>query len=137
MTDAFIDTNVIIRLLTNDDPGQRVRSRQLFDRVEQGTLRVTAPITVIADAVFVLASPRTYNIPRAAVAAQLLALVKLRNFRLKNRRAVVRALELYAATNLDFGDAFIAASMSESGATELYSYDSDFDRLRGIHRTEP
>lgn len=137
MSDAFIDTNVIIRLLTNDDPDKRQRSRQLFDQVEQGALRVTAPITVIADAVFVLSSSRTYNMPRAAVAAQLLALVKLDNFRLKNRRAVVRALELYAATHLDFGDAFIAASMSESGSTELYSYDTDFDRLRGIHRKEP
>ena len=137
MNDAFVDTNVIIRLLTDDDPEKRRRSRQLFDRVEQGTLRVTAPITVIADAVFVLSSSRTYNMPRTVVAAQLLALVKLRSFRLKNRRAVVRALELYAATNLDFGDAYIAASMSESGSTELYSYDTDFDRLRGIHRTEP
>lgn len=137
MNDAFIDTNVIIRLLTNDDPDKRRRSKQLFDRVEQGMLRVTAPITVIADAVFVLSSSRTYNLPRTAVAAQLLALVKLRNFRLRNRRAVIRALELYASTNLDFGDAFIAASMSESGSTELYSYDTDFDRLRGIRPMEP
>lgn len=55
----------------------------------------------------------------------------------QNRKAVLRALELYASNNLDFGDTLIAASMEQEGARILYSYDADFDRLPGITRREP
>ena len=42
-----------------------------------------------------------------------------------------------AYTNLDFGDAFILASMDADGSTILYSYDRGFDRVSGITRIEP
>jgi predicted nucleic acid-binding protein len=133
----FVDTDVIIRLLTGDDPDKQARAAALFQQVEDGTLTVAAPSTVIADAVYVLASPRLYHLPRTQVAALLTALVRLRNFRVQNRRAVLRALGAYAGTNLDFGDALIIASMQQSGADVLYSFDADFDRVSGIVRREP
>ena len=39
--------------------------------------------------------------------------------------------------NLPFGDAYIAAEMGRSGATELYSFDRQFNRVPGITRLEP
>lgn len=39
------------------------------------------------------------------------ARVQVPHFRVRHRRAVLYALELYATTNLDFGDVFIIASM--------------------------
>lgn len=133
----FVDTDVIIRLLTGDDPDKQARAAALFEQVEDGTLTVAAPSTVIADAVYVLASPRLYHLPRNQVAALLTTLVRLRNFRVQNRRAVLGALGTYAGTNLEFGDALIIASMQQSGADVLYSFDADFDRVSGIIRREP
>ncbi len=74
---------------------------------------------------------------RGDVAAMLIRLLRLANFRVPSRRSLIRALELYAATNLDFGDALIATAMLRADTPTLYSYDKDFDQLKGIARKEP
>lgn len=137
MSIPFIDTDVIIRLLTEDDLVKQAAAATLFAQVEKGTLTVVAPDTVIADAVYVLSSPRLYHLPRDKIRDLLTPLVRLSHFKLKNRRAVLRALGLYATTTLDFGDAFIVASMEQASSKNVYSYDTDFDRIAGIQRIEP
>lgn len=137
MVYPFIDTDVIIRLLTGDDPLKHLAAQSLFKQVERGELTIIAPDTVIADAVFVLASPRLYHIPRDKVRELLSSLVGLPHFQVQNKQSVLRALEIYASTRLDFGDTMIIASMEEQESQILYSYDADFDRIKGIKRQEP
>jgi len=137
VTDPFVDTDVLIRLLTGDDLKKQGEAAALFQAVEAGSLRLAAPATVIADAVYVLSSPRLYNKSRADVAAMLIPLVRLPGFRIGNRRALLRALDLYATSNLDFGDALIVASMEQRGARLLYSYDTHFDRIPTLARRSP
>lgn len=137
MTTPFLDTDVIIRLVTGDDPAKQAAAQRLFERVEQGTLTIAAPVTVIADAVFVLSAPRLYALPRPVVGAALARLLSLPGLHVQGRRTVLRALELYASTNLDFGDVFIVASMEQARARDLYSYDTDFDRVASVTRREP
>ncbi len=137
MSDPFIDTDVIIRLVTNDDPNKQAEAAALFEAVEAGKLVVTSPDTVIADAVYVLASPRLYHKSRSDVAAILSGLLRLPGFKVENRAEVLRALDLYAGTKLDFGDALIVASMEQRGSKILYSYDTDFDRIPTVTRQSP
>jgi len=137
VTQPFIDTDVIIRFLTGDDPGKQAAATALFEQVEQGLLSVQTPDTVIADAVYVLSSPRLYHIARSAIQEMLAALVRLPQFHVQNRVSVLRALDLYASTRLDFGDTLIIASMEQQGSHLLYSYDADFDHIEGITRREP
>ena len=137
MSEPFTDTDVIIRLLTRDDPAKQAAAYALFRRVEAGELTIAAPDTVIADAVYVLSSPRLYRLPRADVHALLVPLVQITGFRVANRRAVLRALEVYASTRLDFGDAIIVAFMEQRSSNILYSYDTDFDRVPGLSRRAP
>ena len=116
MSHPSIDTSVIVRLLTGDDPGKQARSRELFHQIEQGKLRAAAA-TVIAEAVYVLASPRLYKRTRQDVAALLTALVRLPSLRMQRRRAVLAALQLYAATpRLDFADALLATVARQGGS---------------------
>lgn len=137
MSYPFIDTDVIIRLLTGDDPLKRLAAQSFFKQVERGELTISAPDTVIADAVFVLASPRLYHIPRGEVRELLSPLIDLPHFRISNKQSVLRALNIYASTKLDFGDTMIIASMEEQESQVLYSYDTDFDHIKGISRQEP
>jgi uncharacterized protein len=137
MTQPFIDTDVIIRFLTGDDPEKQAAASALFEQVEQGLLAVQAPDTVIADAVYVLSSPRLYHLARGEILEMLAALVRLPQFHIQNRWSVLQALDIYASTRLDFGDALIIASMQQQGSRVLYSYDADFDRIEGITRREP
>lgn len=133
----FIDTDIIIRFLTGDDPQKQAASSALFEQIEQGLLTVAAPNTVIADAVYVLSSSRLYHLARSDVQELLSALVRLPHFQTQNRASVLRALELYGVTRLDFGDTLIIASMEQENTNILYSYDRDFDRIDGITRQEP
>ena len=137
MTIPFVDTDVIVRLITGDDPAKQQAARALFKQVEGGQIELAAPVTMIADATYVLGSPRLYALPRQAVASALRTLVRLPAFRVQDRQAVLRALSIYGSTNLDFGDAFIIASMDATGSTLLYSYDRGFDRVQTITRLEP
>jgi predicted nucleic acid-binding protein len=137
VTDPFVDTDVLIRLLTGDNPVKQVAARALFDQVASGAITLAAPETVIADAVYVLSSGSLYRLPRAQIGAMLTALVRLPHFRVRNRRNVLDALGLYATTNLDFSDAFIVAAMRRAGSSDLYGYDGHYDRIAGITRREP
>ena len=123
MSCPFIDADVIIRLLSQDDLAKQAEA--------------AAPDTVIADAVYVLSSPRLYAKPCSEVAELLTPLVRLPGFRVRNRRIVLRALDLYAAINLDFSDALIVASMERANSDILYSYDTHFDRIPSITRRSP
>jgi predicted nucleic acid-binding protein len=137
MTYPFLNTDVIIRLVTGDDPAKQVAAQALFERIEQGQETVQTTVTVIADAVYVLSSPRLYHLPRAVISGALGRLASLPYLRVRQRRTVLRALQLYAGTNLDFGDVFILASMEQARSTALYSYDQGFDRISSITRREP
>ncbi|MEA2586960.1 MAG: hypothetical protein QOF33_5045, partial [Thermomicrobiales bacterium] len=69
MIDPFTDTNILIRFLTGDDPVKHAAAKALFSQISEGIVRVSAPDAVIAEAVFVLRSPRLYQLPRAQVVA--------------------------------------------------------------------
>ncbi len=138
MTDPYVDTDVLIRLITGDDPVKQKAAALLFHRVARGQIRVRATASAIADAVFVLASPRTYGFDRASVRDALVPLLDMPDFVVADGATIRVALDLYVRyPHLDFGDAAIVAAMQRDGATALFSFDRDFDAVPGISRTEP
>lgn len=75
MTYPLLDTDVIVRFVTGDDPLKQAAAATLFQEIADGALTLVAPVTVIADAVFVLSSRRLYHLPRAEGATLLTALL--------------------------------------------------------------
>lgn len=55
------------------------------------------------------------------MSAVLSTLVRLPNLRVPQKSAVLRALELFGTTRLDFGDALIVASMEHAGSSVVYA----------------
>lgn len=137
MTIAFVDADVIIRLVAGDDAHKQNDAIALFKQVERGEVELTSPSTTFADCLYVLCSSRLYALPRPLVVSRLLTLINLQHFRIADKSTLIRALELFAATHLDFGDTLIAASMFESDSRIVHSYDEHFDRLPGIERRRP
>jgi predicted nucleic acid-binding protein len=131
----ILDTNIIVSFLSGDNPQQQERAERLLKQVEAGKLTVTAPDTVIADAVYILFSKKLYNLPAATIAQLLLPVVRLPHFRLKNRKVVIAALKLFAE-GIKFDDTMIIATMRQSGATLIYTFDRGFDEVPGITRRE-
>jgi predicted nucleic acid-binding protein len=67
----------------------------------------------------------------------MLALLALPGIILPGKRRYTRIFDLYVDLNLPFGDAYIAAEMERCGATEIYTFDREFNRVPGVSRLEP
>lgn len=133
----FLDTNIILRYLTRDDPAKAQRCYALFQQVKRKQIRLVTSESVLAEVVYVLSSRSLYNQPRENVRTLLLPIISLPGLKLSNRRAFFRALDIYASTHLDFEDCLSIAHMERLKVNTILSYDQDFDRVKGIQRREP
>jgi predicted nucleic-acid-binding protein len=133
----FLDTNVILRLMTRDNQEQGERSYHLFQEVAAGKPSLVTSESVIVEAVYVLSSAVLYNLPRQKIKDDLSTVVSLPGLQVPRKRAILRALDLYASTTLDFVDALNVEYVRDMGLTTIVSFDRDFDRIPGIQRREP
>jgi uncharacterized protein len=136
MTACFVDTNLFIRYLTNDDQAKAERVELLLREAAAGKVRLVTAEMVIAEVVWVLES--SYGLKSAAVAPLIRAILATSGLEVLNASLVARALEHYETKNVDFIDGYIAAVMEKQGIMELYSFDrKHISRLRTISRREP
>lgn len=133
----FIDTNVILRHITQDNPDYSARALQFFQELETGDRTATSTEGVLVEAVQVLSSRTLYHLLRGDIQAKLRPIIVLKGLKLAHKRVYLRALDIYATTNLDFVDALLVAHSERSGNRTIISFDRDFDRIPGVHREEP
>lgn len=108
-----VDTNIVVRLLVNDDPGQARRAARLFT----GNT-VFVPKSVILETEWVLRG--AYRLERAEVNAALRKFLALERLTIEDEEVVLEALESHTA-GLDFADALHLSSCSRS--EKFYTYD--------------
>jgi predicted nucleic-acid-binding protein len=113
-----IDTNIIVRFVTNDDPDQSERARQL---VLRNTLFV--PITVLLEAEWVLRS--VYQLDRASIATALRKFVGLETVHVQHATEVAQALD-HATAGMDLADALHL--VLAGGCTDFVSFDRPLSR---------
>jgi len=101
-----VDTTVVVRLVTNDDPKQAKRAAALFS-----TRAVSIPLTVMMETEWVLR--HAYKLKSAAIARSLRGLLGLPNVSIAQPLEIQRALQLYEQ-GLDFADAL---HLSTAGGT--------------------
>lgn len=135
MAVRFLDTNILLRYFTKDDEEKARRALALLQRVERGEEKVETSAIVIFETVYTL--QRFYRIPKSRVRELLLSLLRLRGLHLPYKGLCVRALDLYVERNISFADAYNAVYMQSQGLAEIYSGDTDFDRIDGMTRVEP
>ena len=133
---GFLDTNLIIRHLTQDNPKQSEAARKVFKKLEAGELTLTTSEAVIVESVQVLSSKQLYHLPRGDIKTYLTAIISLRGLKIPHKRTLLHALELYSMLNVDFVDALTIAHMGRLKTKTIWSFDRDFDRVKGIVRKE-
>ncbi|MCK4418749.1 type II toxin-antitoxin system VapC family toxin, partial [Candidatus Aerophobetes bacterium] len=68
----------------------------------------------------------------------MLPILKMKGLKLSNKELYEEALDIYAVKkNLSFTDAFNCAFILKKEIKEIYSYDEDFDKIKGIKRITP
>ena len=131
----FLDTNVLLRYFTNDDPTKAEAALAVLQRVERGDERVVVSPIVVFEVVFTL--QRTYKMPKEAIRRLFWRILSLRGVHLADKAGMHAAFDLYVEKNIAFADAYHAIWMQRKGVTELYSWDREFDRVANLTRIEP
>jgi predicted nucleic acid-binding protein len=111
-----VDTNVIVRFLTGDDPGQLERAKALF-----ASETILIPKTVMLESGGVLR--KLYKIGRTETLNALSGLAALPNVRCEDGTALAAAFA-WAHQGVDFADALHLASAR--GADRFATFDEDF-----------
>jgi predicted nucleic acid-binding protein len=128
---AFIDTNVLIRHLTGDQPELAARATRYLANAEDLLL----PDLILAEIAYVLES--FYETPRAQVATTLRAVLAFPAIRVLDADLLQRAVEVYEIHRLDFADAYLVATAERTGVGVIASFDRSIDRVTTVHREEP
>lgn len=122
-----VDTNILVRLLTQDDESQLRKSREIFLNQD-----VFIPDTVILETEWVLRF--AYKLKPADICEALRKLFGLPNVHLANPSLIAQVLQWHE-TGLDFADAFHLACSQH--CTELYTFDDKFvNRAKGLAKCE-
>ena len=111
-----VDTNLLVRLLTKDDPGQAIRAAKIMESDE-----IFIPKTVILETEWVLR--HAYEIDKAAIMKGFEKLMGLPNVRVEDQQAVFQAISWYES-GLDFADALHLASSVK--ADRFVTFDNGF-----------
>ncbi len=131
---AFLDTNVLLRHLRQDQQVHSPKATNIIVRIERGDLQVRISDTVIFETVFTL--QRTYKISKDQIAEILLPIIELPGIVLPGKRLYSRVFDLYCSTNLSFADCYHIVLMESLGIEEIISFDRGFDRISTIRRIE-
>ena len=132
MAAAAIDTSVLVRYLTNDDPVKAASVGSLLERTSDASLLV--PDVVVAELAFVLL--RVYRWPVSSVADAVRAVV--------NHRAIDapgRALWLDVADDLERGggpiDAYLLRVAEQGGIGTVLTFDREMKALPNVRCEAP
>lgn len=121
MGSFFVDTNVFLRFLTNDDQAKAKRAEILFRDALRGKIRLATSLLVIAEIVWTLES--FYKLERPDIAAKIEKILNTPNLDCPESPLLFMVLDLYVHANIDFVDAYNAFHMKEHGLTEILTYD--------------
>ncbi len=125
MKELLVDTNVIIRLLSGDHEEHAEAARKLFTLAYEGKHRIWIHAMVIAECCYVLEG-KYYGYDRHTIAQHLIALLQLKGVKCFEPAILSNALHLYARTDVDFVDAYLAILQQEGQDGVATFNDSDF-----------
>lgn len=105
---VLVDANVFLRYFTLDDQRQSARAEELFKAAAAGQMELVCGPPVLFELAWTLRRP--YGLSRRQVLETLKNLLALPGLQLLDAPLVRRAVDLGESHNMEFADAYIAAS---------------------------
>lgn len=122
-----VDTNVLVRLVTRDDPKQVAAAEEF---VEKGAW---VSHLVLAEMTWVLTA--AYDLEHGAIATAVEMLLSHRSLAVQDAAVVAAALEHYKRRpSLGFSDCLVLEIARSSGHLPLGTFDRNLSRVEGTER---
>jgi len=118
---VFVDTNVFLRFFVKDVASHYEKARTLFEKAENGKIKLETSELVIAEIVWVLES--FYGFTRKEISEVLTTLLASRNLKIASHAKIAHAVGLYLTGNMDFIDAYNIAHMRSKAYTKVATFD--------------
>lgn len=125
----LVDTNLIVRHLTQDNAQQAKVASRLIDACDRGEVVLVLLPAVVAECVFVLES--FYELPRTDIARVMAALISSPGIELPDLEVYLDAFQRYSQTKVHFVDCTIAATAALL-SLPVASFDSDFQKFPNL-----
>ena len=126
------DSNVLVRLLTNDSLAQTDAVRRLLDRLERERGLLYIPLTAVLELEWVLRA--LYDFAKVQVLEALSELLETRELDFENEAVLEQALALYRAHNIDFGECLHLANALQAARVPFLTFDKAASKLPGAAR---
>lgn len=124
-----LDTNLLVRYVTDDDAAQAAVVRALFRDMETGVERLHVSCIVLCELCWTL---RGYGYVRKDIAAVLARILAIRLFDVQDSDLVRYALEEYRQGRGDFADYLIGWQNRRAGCTDTVTFDSKLKKASGF-----
>lgn len=130
MYEAVVDTNILIRVITNDNERLAKQAVALLGKYKSG--QILLETSVFYETIFVLTSKKFYNMPRSVAANALKGMLATGLYACDDE-LLLDILELYVDSKLDFVDCLVAAQVRLGRAKTLLTQDQALlSRLKAI-----
>jgi predicted nucleic-acid-binding protein len=136
MNACFVDTNLFVRYLTDDDAEKADRVEALLGEASEGKVRLVTADLVLVELIWVLES--SYDMKPGEITPMIRSILATPGLEVINGALMARALDHYEAKNIDIVDGYIAASMEKLNIADVYSFDrKHLSRIGSLKRIEP
>ena len=133
MKRCHLDANVVLRFLRNDDAKQAPKAKRLVESAAAGQIVLVLSAVTVAEVFYAFRA--SYRMPRPDVAKLLSSFLSSTAFVVEHESRVLEALRWVAERNVDFGDAYLAATALEANEP-VASFDADFTRFSSVRLLE-
>ncbi len=116
-----VDTNILIRLLVRDDPGQTALAERLLQAAADAGEQCFISDPVLCEVEWVLES--SYRARRGDILAAMQELLAGALFVFEDREVLRQAIARYHESKADFSDCLIGAKARARGARTTYTFE--------------
>jgi predicted nucleic-acid-binding protein len=136
MNTCFVDTNLFVRYLTDDDAEKADRVEALLSEAAEGKAQLVTSDLVLVELIWVLES--SYHMKPVEITPMIRAILATPGLQVINGELISRALDHYENMNVDIVDGHIAALMKKLNITDVFSFDrKHLSRIGDLNRIEP
>ena len=118
-----VDTNVLVRYLTRDDPAQYEKAAAFIEAATNRGEQLVVNTVVLCELEWVLGS--AYNYSRAEIARAIEQILATAQFEVERLDEARKALADFRTTKSDFSDALIGRINRSLGAEHTMTFDRD------------
>jgi predicted nucleic-acid-binding protein len=125
-----LDTNILIRYLTQDDPVQSKKAAEIFEQRLSPRQPGFVSLVTMAETVWVLES--VYGFSATEIAAGVERMLQAESLAIQNEQQVFTAAQVLKSGRGEFADALIGALGAWAGCDSTLTFDRKASRLTGL-----